>query len=280
MDKDISDMKLTLLYVLCPLCLDNAERKRQEFIQKTTTRIVETADIPRRRESTGAMLEVNGNGQEIVAGDGRSSVFSMAMSVTRMLSVTTDRKLIESGKSVSVIFYDFDGVLTVSQHRLFEEWNLSAISSLRKRDLFETFGREERIERLRAHLSTALGKGIKIYCLGQETRAKLKAILSKIDFYPTLFNEETIIGADHPLIRKEDEKHNRTQIFLLHWMKENSVSNEECLLVSAVEENTRLFADNGTCHTYLPGSASQKRPTQERDFGITINDFEVIEQTF
>jgi len=69
-------------------------------------------------------------------------------------------------------------------------------------------------------------------------------------------------------------------------MKENAVSNGAVLYVSSNEEQTRFLADNGTCHTYLPGAAARDRVAKEGHFaalnqsGITKCDFDVIEQTF
>ena len=207
-------------------------------------------------------------------------MFSMAMSVTKMLSVTSDRKLVdilESGKKIAVIFYDFDGVLSTEKQRYFEHWTEHDVSTLQPANLRNLFGNEERIAQLRGHLSRCSQKGVKLVLYGLETKAKMQMIVEKLSLF-SYFTE--IIGSDHPIIRDEAESHNRIQILLLQWMKANNVDNGELLYVSAVEENTRLFANNGTCHTYDPGSLDQKQLTQNMNVdGITKRDFEVIEQT-
>jgi len=242
-----------------------------------------TAEAPQHGHPAGAILADNRSDREMAT---RNSVFSMGMSVTKMLSVTSDSKaidILDSGQSVAVIFYDFDGVLTAVKHRTFGDWSQEAVSSLRRQDLLGIFGEEARIEQLGSHLGTVLDSGIKIYCVSQETTSKTKAIMDKLSLP---FHDGNIIASDHPMIAAEPPNHNRTQLFLLEWMKENAVSNGAVLYVSSNEEQTRFLADNGTCHTYLPGAAARDRVAKEGHFaalnqsGITKCDFDVIEQTF
>jgi len=278
----LEDMKLTLCYALCPLMLDEAERKRRMLIRALPQIEATAGHFTHRRDtaqSTGPMLDKKENDQEIVR-DGRQSVFSMAISVTKMLSVTNDRKLVdtltESG-SIQVIFYDFDGALTTDKNQYFAHWSAKDVSALQRPHLFDLFGSEERMDALRDHFGRMTGKGIRMGLVSDVyTRHKMKIILSLLD-YDRFFSE--IMGIDHDLITNEPTNHNRVQIFLIKWMRAHSVANSSVLYVTANEENCRLFANNGTCNTYLPGSASShKTSSLTTSCGITSLDVEVIEQ--
>merc|ERR1712087_572415 len=270
----------TLAFACCPYLLENADRKRLSGQPK---RHIETVAGQRRTDSTGAMLSVQGKGQDVV----EDRLDTMFMGTGRMFSITnlstSDGQLVdilESGKSIKAIVMDFDGVLTMEKSWYFEYWAADDVARLQMGSLLDLFGGQQRIDQLRGYLSRCQQKQVELICLGQDPEAKLQSVLQSISI-AQFFTE--IIGSDHELIKFEPERHNRAQILMLRLIESKSMDNEEVLYVCADEDNCSRMASNGTCFTYLPGSLlhnEKKDPKQNTvTFGITKNDFQVIEKT-
>merc|ERR550525_994025 len=83
-------MHETLCYTFCPIFIDKAERKRK-LLMDGNSQAGTVGDL-RQSHTAGVTLADNRSDQEMAK---RNSVFSMGMSVTKMLSVTSDRKLID-----------------------------------------------------------------------------------------------------------------------------------------------------------------------------------------